>query len=332
MQVGFASSPKFVDHDTGPHHPERPNRIRAIYKGLLEAGLYEDDPFPEYHLDPGIRPSTMDPLVILSEREATRELLELVHPGAYVTHMQSVCARGGVADDSDTVVVPASWPTALLSAGTVVNACHAVGSGKLKRAFAATRPPGHHAEPAQCMGFCLFANVSIGARYLQKTFGIERVAIVDFDVHHGNGTQAVFYDDPSVLFVSIHQHPESSYPHTGYESETGTGKGVGYNINIPMAPGSDDADYDVAFDQKILPRLDAFKPEILMISAGFDAHRDDPLADINLSDDAFEIMTKMLVDVANVHCAGRVVSALEGGYNLEALSRGVVRHLRGLAT
>lgn len=182
------------------------------------------------------------------------------------------------------------------------------------------------------MGFCLFSNIAIAARHLQRNHGVGRVAIVDFDVHHGNGTQACFEDDPSVLFISLHQHPRTCYPGTGYDYERGTGPGEGYTINIPFRPGCDDADYLAAMDERVVPELDKFKPEVLLISAGFDAHREDPLAQMELSESCFEDMTRRLVAVADQHCGGRVVSTLEGGYNLRALGRSVVRHLVGLST
>jgi acetoin utilization deacetylase AcuC-like enzyme len=204
-------------------------------------------------------------------------------------------------------------------------------SGTAKRAFAAVRPPGHHAEPNRPMGFCLFANISIAARYLQQQHGVERVAIVDFDVHHGNGTQAVFEADPSVLFVSLHQSPQTCYPGTGFEWENGVGKGRGFTVNLPFDPGAMDDDYMRAMESRVLPELDKFRPQVLLISAGFDAHRDDPLAQINLSDDAYEMMTRSLAQAADQHCDGKIVSMLEGGYNLAALGRSVVRHLTALS-
>ncbi len=181
------------------------------------------------------------------------------------------------------------------------------------------------------MGFCLFSNIAIAARYLQQKHGIGRIAIVDFDVHHGNGTQDAFEDDPNVLVISIHQDPRTLYPGSGHAYETGVGAGEGFTINLPMTPGADDADYLAAFDARVLPALDAYKPEALLISAGFDAHHGDPLAQIQLSEEWFEQMTRMLVNAAERHCGGRVISALEGGYNLRALGRSVVRHLVALA-
>jgi acetoin utilization deacetylase AcuC-like enzyme len=254
----------------------------------------------------------------------------LCHSLEHVKRIRDLCRAGGGMLDEDTPVCPVSYDIALLSLGSVLGCCDAVMTGKAKRAFSAGRPPGHHAEPDRAMGFCLFSNVAIAAKYLQKTHGVGRVAIVDFDVHHGNGTQACLEDNPSVLFISLHQHPRTCYPGTGYEKEIGIGAGEGFTLNIPMRPRSDDEDYILAIQDRVVPALSDFRPEILLISAGFDGHRDDPLAHVNLSDDAFETMTSQLVQVANAHCGGRVVSALEGGYNLRALGRCVVRHLIAL--
>jgi acetoin utilization deacetylase AcuC-like enzyme len=181
------------------------------------------------------------------------------------------------------------------------------------------------------MGFCLFSNVAIAARYLQRVHGVGRVAIVDFDVHHGNGTQVCFDDDPSVYFVSLHQHPRTCYPGSGYEWEVGVGAGQGFTLNLPFQPGSGDEDYLSVIERRVLPELDGFRPEVLLISAGFDAHRDDPLAQMELSEAGFEHITRLLVGMADLHCGGRVVSTLEGGYNLRALGRSVVRHLAALS-
>jgi acetoin utilization deacetylase AcuC-like enzyme len=330
--TGFCSDPRFVNHLTGPHHPERPDRIRAIHKAVRAAGLIDSaDPFPEFELAFGPIDGRGVKLHELEPAPADEKWLTAVHTPQHVEFVRRVCAAGGgVLDQGDTRVVRESWDTALLALGAVLRCCDAVMDGTVRRAFAAVRPPGHHAEPDRAMGFCLFSNVAIAARYLQRQHSLERIAIVDFDVHHGNGTQAAFEDDPTVLFISLHQDPRTLYPGSGHGYEAGCGKGEGFTLNIPMRPGADDADYLAAFDAKVLPVLDTYRPDALLISAGFDAHHADPLAQIQLSEECYERMTRLLVDVANTHCGGRAISALEGGYDLLALGRSVVRHLVGL--
>jgi acetoin utilization deacetylase AcuC-like enzyme len=330
--LAFCTSPEFVNHLTGEHHPERPDRIRAIALAVRQAGLI-DSPYPFPDFSPGFQIQRLDSekMLELTPTPANMKQIELVHDRKMIEHTRHICqSGGGVLDLGDTPVSPASFDIALLSCGAVLTCCDAVIDGRVRRAFAAVRPPGHHAEPDRAMGFCLFSNIAIAARYLQSRHGLRQIAIVDFDVHHGNGTQAAFIDDPSVLFISIHQHPKTCYPGTGYEWETGEGPGQGTTLNIPMDPGCGDAEYIAQFESKILPKLHQFKPEILLISAGFDAHTDDPLAQMELTEDGFEAMTRMLADVANAHCGGRIISALEGGYNLGALGRSVVRHLHAL--
>jgi acetoin utilization deacetylase AcuC-like enzyme len=330
--TAFVSSPRFVEHLTGPHHPERPDRIRAIHRAVRAAGLIDSsDPFAEFPLDLGIQRQESAKLIELVPQPADPRWLRLVHTEQLIEHVRHVCRVGGVLDQGDTRVGPGSDAIAMLSLGSALRACDAVMKNEAKRAFSAARPPGHHAEPDRAMGFCLFSNLAIAARYVQQNYGVERIAIVDFDVHHGNGTQAVFEADPSVLFISLHQHPRTCYPGTGHEWEIGTGAGRGFTLNIPFDPGSEDADYLNAIDARVLPRIDEFKPQLMMISSGFDAHREDPLANINLSDDGFEQMTRRLVSCAETNCDGRVVSVLEGGYNLHALGRSVVRHLIALS-
>lgn len=329
--TAFVSSPSFVEHDTGPHHPERPDRIRALYRALHAAGMIGGDPFPEFHLDLGKLETAKTKLREFIPEGAEEKWIAAVHPQKQIEKVRHVSqVGGGVLDLGDTPVCPKSFDLALLSAGAVITAADAVASGKCKRAFAAGRPPGHHAEPDRSMGFCLFSNIAIGARYLQRHHGVGKIAIVDFDVHHGNGTQAVFEADPSVFFCSIHQHPRTCYPGTGYEWEKGVGPGTGYTLNIPMMPGYGDEHYLEAFHKQILPVVDGFKPEMLMISAGFDGHADDPLAHIELSEGGFEEMTRLLVQLANVRCGGKIVSVLEGGYDLRAMSRSALRHIVAL--
>jgi acetoin utilization deacetylase AcuC-like enzyme len=290
------------------------------------------DPFPKFALDFGPLDGRGIKLTELTPRPAPERILRLVHTDEHVRRVHHLCEiGGGVIDQGDTPVGRDSYDVALLSLGALLASCDAVATGRVRRAFSAARPPGHHAEPQRAMGFCLFSNVAIAAKYLQLEHGVGRIAIVDFDVHHGNGTQACLEEDPGTLFISLHQHPRTCYPGSGYEWETGTGPGAGLTVNIPFEPGAGDAEYAAAFDRIVLPRLEAFRPEFLLISAGFDAHREDPLAQIELSEACYEMMTRALAAVADRHCAGRIVSALEGGYNLRALGRSVVRHLTGLS-
>lgn len=330
--VGFCTSAKFVEHQTGPSHPERPDRIRAICRAVRCAGMIDSpDPFVDFDLDLQLSPSAGPKLLELTPQPADEKWLRLVHEESHIDLVKRVCAAGGgVLDTGDTVVSARSFQTALLAVGAVLRCCDAVMGGEVRRGFAAVRPPGHHAEPLHPMGFCLFNNIAIGARYLQRRHGVEKLAIVDFDVHHGNGTQAAFESDPSVLFVSLHQHPRTLYPGTGYDWEIGEGPGRGTTLNIPIMPGSGEEQYLEALQSQVLPRLDEFKPEMLLLSAGFDAHHDDMLAHTDLSEESFFKITRLLAQAADTHCNGRIISTLEGGYNLRALSRSVVRHLAAL--
>jgi acetoin utilization deacetylase AcuC-like enzyme len=329
--IGLCTSPDFCKHQTGPDHPERPDRIRAIFEGLRGAGLVDSpNPLPPLNSPLGPMPPAEFKLQELTPAPAERKWIETIHPPAHIDRIQHICRIGGVLDQGDTPVGPASFDVALLSTGALLTCCDAVIDGSVLRAFAAVRPPGHHAEPAASMGFCLFSNVAIAARYLQKRHGVGKVAIVDFDVHHGNGTQAAFEDDPSVLFFSIHQDPRTCYPGSGYDWEVGSGPGTGFTLNIPMSPGAGDSEWLAEFDGRILPRLDDFKPEFLLLSAGFDGHAQDPLASTQLTEDGFGRITRRMVAAANTHCRGKLVSALEGGYHLPALARSVVRHVMEL--
>lgn len=330
--IAFISSPRFVEHDTGYAHPERPDRIRAIHRAVRVAGLVEaPDPFPDFTLDfgPNLIKSPR-PVLSLEAEPAAETWLRTVHTLPMIVRVRNACEHHAVLDQSDTPTCPASFEIAMLSLGSALRACDFVMEQPGRRAFSAARPPGHHAEMARSMGFCFFNNAAIAARYLQRQYAIERVAIVDFDVHHGNGTQDCFEDDPTVLYISIHEDPRVLYPGSGHEYEVGHDIGRGYTLNVCMPPGSGDEHYARAFDAKIIPKLDHFKPQALIISAGFDAHVDDPLAHIELSDEGFEMMTRKLVGVANVYCGGQVISLLEGGYNLNALGRCVVRHVMAM--
>ncbi|MGF1632631.1 MAG: histone deacetylase [Phycisphaerae bacterium] len=338
MTAAFLSSTRFVEHETGPGHPERPDRLRAVHRALREAKLLSSpDPFPEFELDLGPfepdEPYTPLAEVELSAQppEALTESVLSVHTKQHLAHMQAVCAGRKTLDDPDTKVCPASYEVALLAVGAAKQAVDLVVGKQHRRAFVAARPPGHHAEHHRAMGFCLFNNVVIAARHAQDAHDIERVAIVDFDVHHGNGTQTVTEDDPTILFVSTHQNPRTCYPGTGHADEVGFGPGRGSVLNLPLDVGTDDGRYLEVFDAKVLPALDKFKPQLILVSAGFDAHEQDPLAHLRMTEVGFEAVTRRLVEAAETHCDGRLVSLLEGGYDLVGLGRSVVRHAAALS-
>jgi len=301
----YFSHRSFLEHDTGLGHPENAERLRSIERALGQADFAG-----------------------LERREAprgTREQIRSIHTDRHIDDVLAAIPRRGFAYlDADTVVSPGSGEAALHAVGAVCAAVDAVFAQEAANAFCAVRPPGHHAEPDAAMGFCLFNNIAIAAEYARARHGIERVAIVDFDVHHGNGTQRAFEADKDILYASTHQFPW--YPGTGQACETGTGN----IINVPLAAGSGSKEFRSAVAEKILPALDRFAPELLLISAGFDAHRDDPLASLNLVEDDYAWVTSELAAAAEKHAGGRLVSALEGGYHPEALARSVAAHMRAL--
>lgn len=300
----FYYDPILLEHDTGAAHPERPDRLRAIVQALEHRDLWKR-------------------LEHRSVRPATIEEIALVHPFAHIESIRHLVESGG-SIDPDTRVSAASFDAATRAAGAVIDACERIMASDERRAFCAVRPPGHHAESARAMGFCLFNNIAIAARSLQARHGLERIAIIDWDVHHGNGTQEIFERDPSVLYVSTHQHP--LYPGTGMSTETGRGEGEGFTLNIPMPSGSDDFAYRRAFDV-ITARLEEFRPQFLLISAGYDAHRRDPLASMLVTSAGFRWMMQWAMARADVHCDGRLVAVLEGGYNLIGLSESVAESI-----
>ncbi|MBT5460006.1 MAG: histone deacetylase family protein [Rhodospirillaceae bacterium] len=293
------------DHDTGPGHPERSDRIRAVKKAL-EAPAFQD-------LERRVSPlADIDQIARIHRRDYVTSLLDTIPSSGYARI------------DPDTVLSPASGDAALRSVGAAIAAVDAVMAGEATNAFCAVRPPGHHAEPGRGMGFCLFNTVAIAAAHARQVRQVERVAIVDFDVHHGNGTQAAFWSDPSVLFASSHEYP--FYPGTGADDEIGQG-----NIfNVPLNAMSGSSEFRKGWERTILPALEEFNPGLLIISAGFDAHGRDPLASIQLDDEDFSWITRKLADIAGEYCDGRIVSSLEGGYDLEALSNSVSAHVTEL--
>lgn len=308
-KTAFIYSDEFLKHDTGFGHVERPQRLSSVIAHLRRTELW-------------------DCLRHFTPASADMDVVSFVHPYPYITKIQKACKNGLHYLDSDTVVCEQSYRVALLAAGSTIEAAQVVVSGEADNAFCAVRPPGHHAEPERAMGFCLFNNVAIVARWLQKKAACERVAIVDWDVHHGNGTQAAFYDDPSVFYTSIHQHP--FYPGTGSADEIGCGEGRGSTLNIPVPAGLHDADYLEHFQTTIIPALNNFSPDFILISAGFDAHRRDPLGQMRLSAPGFARLTELVVTQASKQCEGRLVSILEGGYDLGGLCESVEAHLREL--
>jgi acetoin utilization deacetylase AcuC-like enzyme len=310
QQTGFIYHDDYLEHDTGYGHPERPDRLRAVVQHLQQTGLWKELQHPTFD-------------------SASEEWILNVHTSRHWRFVKEACARGiEILDQGDTHASPKSYDVALLAVGGVLAGVDAVISGVLNNVFCAVRPPGHHAESDTVMGFCLFNNVAVAARYAQEQYGVEKVAIVDWDVHHGNGTQEIFYEDPTVYYISTHQYP--FYPGTGARTETGEGKGRGYTLNCPMRAYSGEEEYLEAFMKDIIPSLEAYKPDLLIISAGFDAHKDDPLANINLTEKNFAQFTAMLMEIADKYTGGKLVSVLEGGYNLQALSQSVEAHVRAL--
>ena len=316
MSTGFIYHDRFLDHDTGGGHPERPDRLRAITARLRDGGLW-------------------DRMTHLPFEPATRGQAERLHTPAYLDRLDAACQDGErFIDTPDSAICPTSCGVAYLALRGVLAAVDAVargaGDGGVTNAFCAVRPPGHHAEADRSMGFCLLANVAFAAEAFVTDQGLSRVAVVDFDVHHGNGTQHFFDRRPDVLFISLHQDPRTCYPGSGFAHEAGKGDGEGFTLNVPLPVGSGDAEYLRAMDETVVPRLEAFVPEALVISAGFDAAAADPLAGMRVSTAGFLAMTKRLLDLADRHCGGRVVSVLEGGYDLAALSDGVAAHIEAL--
>lgn len=309
-QVAIIDHPDCEGHDPGPNHPECPQRLR-VARSYLES--------MECHAD----------LIWLLPEPATMQLLELVHPASHCRFVEASClGERGVLDAGDTRVCEDSYRAALLAAGGAKTAVDAVCSGSFTKALAMVRPPGHHAGPSSAMGFCLFNNIAIAARYARHRYGLERVCIVDWDAHHGNGTQEIFWSDGGVLFFSLHQHP--FYPGTGAASENGAGPASRLIINVPLPRGSRVEAYVEAFDRLLTPAVAEFQPELFLISAGFDAHHEDPLAQLGLREADFGILTDYVGRLASRYAKGRIVSVLEGGYNLTALAHSIGAHVEAL--
>jgi len=297
-------------HDTGHGHPERPERFAAVMEGLKRAGLLEK-------------------LLQLPPRAVTGADFELAHDADYLRRAEhDILSGASQLSTGDTSICEASWTAAGLAVGCALAGVDAVMEGKAANAFCAVRPPGHHASADRGMGFCVLNNVAIAARHAQRRHGIERVLIVDWDVHHGNGTQDIFYEDGSVFFFSTHQSPW--YPGTGRANETGSGAGKGTTLNCPLPAGSGHAEIFAAFEDKLVPAMEEFRPELVLISAGFDSRVGDPLGDFHLTDADFADLTKIVRGIADQYAKSRVVSLLEGGYSLSGLANAVAAHVREL--
>lgn len=313
--TALISSPRCIEHDTGPGHPERPQRIQALENAIEGA-------------DAELRQR-------LDRREARlagEDELELVHPATHIDRIRAAAlkareSQGLVFLDPDTVVSPGSWDAALAAAGAALTAIDAILDGEARNAFCLVRPPGHHATIHRAMGFCLFNNVAIGARYAQSR-GIERILIVDWDVHHGNGTEEIFDEDPDIFYLSMHQAPH--YPGTGLSTHRGRGSGQGTTLNLPVPPGLPAERYVSELTAGLEQAVEEFIPDLVMVSAGFDAAEGDPLAGLTLRPQDYHILTRELMEIATRHCADRLVSLLEGGYNLEMLASCGIEHIRAL--
>ena len=305
--TGFITSPIFLDHDTGLSHPESPERLKSIAARLKKSKV-------------------MEHLMSIEPRPAQRQELELVHSRGYIDSIKSRCENGvTVLDGGDTIVSPSSYSVALQAAGGVVRAVEMIYRREISNAFCAVRPPGHHAEADTAKGFCLLNNAAVAAKMAQKAHGADRILILDWDVHHGNGTQHIFQSDPTVHYISLHQHP--FYPGTGAKNETGKGDGLGATTNFPLSAGGGDEVYRDIFNNALPDIVAGFKPDFIILSAGFDAHVRDPIANMNVSTECFTEMTAVMATLATELCDGRLLSLLEGGYDLKGLSDSVAAHL-----
>jgi acetoin utilization deacetylase AcuC-like enzyme len=311
-RTGFVYDERYLLHKTGPYHPEVPERLTAVLQGIEQGGLLEK-------------------LIRIPAGPVDLKWLHTVHTPEYVKRFEAACRTGKQTFDSpDNQMCAQTYEAALVAVGGILAACREVMERRLDNAFCAVRPPGHHAEVSRAMGFCYFNNVAVAARFIQKQFGIHRVGIVDFDVHHGNGTQHIFEDDPTVYYYSVHQHPSFAYPGTGREFEYGRGDGYGFTKNSPALPGQGDEDYRRLLERDLFPAFAEFRPEVIIVSAGFDGHRDDDMSDIMLSTEFYTWIMQKLVEMANTYCGGRLVSVLEGGYCLDRLPELARHHVETL--
>jgi len=305
----FIYDDMYLQHDTGQGHPENAKRLLNTREYLRTTKI-------------------MEQVLQESPRAASTEEINLVHPQSYVQSVKQIAEGGGGWLDDDTAVSGASYQAAIYAAGAVLKAADSIMEEKEKNAFCLIRPPGHHATPERGMGFCLFNNAAIAAKYLQTHYHLKKILIVDWDVHHGNGTQDTFYEDPTVMYFSMHRYP--FYPGTGQREENGKGEGRGFNINIPLPANTDNKEYKKIFSEVIEEQAELFAPEFIIISAGFDAYKKDPIGGLNLEIEDFGILTEIVLKAAQNHCNGKLISCLEGGYNLQDLPLCISAHVKGL--
>ncbi len=309
-RTGLLYDERYMQHDTGAEHPETSERLIVLIRGLEEADL-------------------LSKLILIPAVAAELEWIEKVHSSSYIYSFAEACTMElnelGCADNQ---ICPQSYETALLAVGGILKSVDMLMEGNIDNVFCAVRPPGHHAEMAEALGFCYFNNVAIAARYLQLHWEVGRVGIVDFDVHHGNGTQHIFQDDPNVFYYSIHEHPSFSYPGTGREFERGSGPGLGTTLNSTILPGQGDDEYKRKIMRDLVPAFDEFRPEVIIVSAGFDAHASDYMSDIQLSTEGFSWMMREIFQMADRNAGGRLISVLEGGYSLEVLPELIRNHIQ----
>ena len=313
MKTGLYTNPIFLEHDTG-QHPENANRLRAILDKLESDKL-------------------MGKFKVEAGRTATSAEIKMLHTEKLISEVETASESGAqTLHTRDCVISAQTYKASLHAVGSVLDAALEVAERRLDNAFCAVRPPGHHAEFDTAMGFCFFNNIALAAEFLSREMGFQRILIIDFDVHHGNGTQHFFEERSDIFFVSMHQDPRTCYPGTGFAKENGRGVGTGYTLNVPVSPGIEDAEYLQIFSTDVKPKLEEYNPDFVLISAGFDAHRDDPLASLNLTESTFKKLSFELKRLAEQTAGGRMLSMLEGGYDLNALSSCVSEHLQILAS
>jgi acetoin utilization deacetylase AcuC-like enzyme len=308
-RAGFLYDERFLLHKTGPGHPEAPERLTVIHLALEQAHLLQK-------------------LIPIPAAPAKMKWIEKVHAPRYIYRFEEASMLDlGELDNPDNQICPQSFDTAVLAVGGILNAADMLMQGKIDNAFCAVRPPGHHAEENKALGFCFFNNVAIAARYLQIQWKVGRIGIIDFDAHHGNGTQRTFEDDPHVFYYSIHEHPSFAYPGTGREFERGSGPGLGTTLNSTILPGQGDDEYRLKVAHDLIPAFEEFMPDVILVSAGFDGHAADDMSGVRLSTEVFSWMMKIILRLADQYSNGRIISVLEGGYSLEALPELIRDHV-----